>query len=281
MAQILGRLRGHRSVVGRIQKAFREGKLPHGLLFEGPLGVGKFLAAHSIAQYFVCEFNQTHESACGVCPACNRAESLPSESILLIQPEKGMIKLDQTKMATEFLQLRSSRGTRVIIIDEAQKLNTQAANHLLKTLEEPPQNCFFILVAPSGESLLPTIQSRTIRIRFKPLKRSEIMIEADAELSERFAHALKHWSADPFGYLESSVRELFNDRDSSKKLFEMMTEVLHMSVFGKGQVKHLSSGQLSELAWLSNRARMELDQNFDPQLVLERFWINSWQKNGL
>jgi Rad3-related DNA helicase len=247
------------------------------LLFEGPLGVGKFLAAHGIAQFFVCENNRINETACGTCATCLRAETLPSETILLIQPEKGMIKLDQAKMATDFLHLRTDRGTRVIIIDEAQKLNPQAANHLLKTLEEPPENCFFILVAPSGEALLPTIQSRTIRIRFKPLKRSEVFVDDD---QGQLSQALKIWSADPFGYLQVSVRELFNDKESSKKLFEMITEDLHASVFGKGQVNHLDPRHLTEVAWLSNQARIQLDQNFDPQLVLERFWINSWQRTG-
>ncbi len=305
MAVILDRVVGHVEILKRLKRAFMAKHLSHALLFEGPKGVGKFLSAMGLAQFFVCEDPHKLDAACGVCPSCHRVENLPSDRVLLVTPEKGMIKLDQAKQATDFLQLRTT-GIRVVLIDEAQKLNSQAANHLLKTLEEPPDDCFFILVAPSGEALLPTIQSRSIRIRFKPVSQKDLLEgfrldhrstklargsvaklhelnsadEQEARSSAR--QILECWKTDRSGYLASEVRQSFSNREDSKKIFEVWLEeflelVENQASMGKG----LECQHLTESAWLAFRARQGLDHNFDPQLLLEEFWIQSWERKGV
>jgi DNA polymerase-3 subunit delta' len=314
---------GHSETLSRIKAAFKAQHLSHALLFEGPKGIGKFLSALGLSQFFVCEDPHKVDSACGQCPSCHRCESLPSDRVLLIAPEKGMIKLDQAKQATDFLQLRTS-GIRVVLIDEAQKLNSQAANHLLKTLEEPPENCFFILVAPTGEALLPTIQSRTIRIRFKPVgqkdllegfqvdhrsakqargsvaRLQEISSAEEQELRSSASKILESWKTDPDGYLSSDVRNHFSNKEDGKKIFDFwLEEFVEMIEAQKGKAHEIKALQskaqeskaheskahennyLAESAWWAFKARQGLEQNFDPHLLLEEFWIQSWRQKGV
>lgn len=140
------------------------------LLFAGPPGVGKKTAALALAQILLCET----KTGCGRCGSCLRAGKLAHESLLKIEPDGPQIKIDQAREVLEFLRLRGWGGSRVVIVDEAQSLNVQAANSLLKSLEEPPPGTVFILIAPSPSALLPTLRSRSRTLLFRPLSENEL-----------------------------------------------------------------------------------------------------------
>ncbi len=141
------------------------GRWPHTSIFYGPSGVGKFLSAKAVAQNFIC----TTQRACGQCGPCVRVDLESSESLLLIQPEKLEIKVDQARSVVRFMDLKNLGAARVVIIDQAHRLNRTAANILLKTLEEPPENSYLILVTPTLSGVLPTIRSRAQVMRFAML----------------------------------------------------------------------------------------------------------------
>ena len=176
---------GHRKLVGLLSRSIERDSIPPSLIFAGPAGVGKRLVAISSAQALNCLDPQRSHStsadavpfdACGVCPACTRiARGLHPDVVVLEPGDTGSIKVDQVRDVIDRAGYRPFEGRRrVVIIDQADGLVTQAQNALLKTLEEPPSSSVFILVSAWADSLLPTVLSRCPRLRFHELGPEEV-----------------------------------------------------------------------------------------------------------
>lgn len=166
MARLVDSVIGHREVWQRWLSQMTTGHMPHALALAGANGIGKSRVAWAMAQALLCE---RENQPCGECPACLRVERRQSEGVLYIEPEKGVIKLDCAEMILQFLNLRRISRARVVLIDGAQHLNPQAANALLKAIEEPPEQTYFILIVNEWAQLLPTLRSRSQLLRFQPL----------------------------------------------------------------------------------------------------------------
>lgn len=180
-------LLGHRAVRDRLTRAAELQRLHHCLLFEGPEGVGKFTYAKLFAMELNCEAappsmfggGQPVEKPCGVCDPCRwiLAGSHPDVIIVQPDPEKAtpVITAAQARAIVNGVQLQRHSGKRrVFILDPADALNDEAANALLKTLEEPPDHTQFILVTARPATLLQTVRSRSQRVRFGPLTVDEM-----------------------------------------------------------------------------------------------------------
>lgn len=166
---------GHQPQITKLKEAIEKNRLPHAMLFVGPESIGKKKVAFALAQRLLCENPPPHQfQACGVCPSCIRVAKNQSENLRLIEPEGQNIKIDQTRDVIQFLSLANFDRNRVIIIDQTHLMNPQAANALLKILEEPAQNVYFILIAPEADSVLPTIRSRSHVIRFSALTTTDL-----------------------------------------------------------------------------------------------------------
>ena len=160
----------------------RKGRLPHALLFCGREGIGKLEFAEAVATSLLCEHPGVGGVACGKCascgwmgqgghPDCQRLEpEILSESP---DPEEGAekkkpsleIKIEQVRKIAGFIAMTSHHGgAKVVLIHPAETLNVNAANALLKNLEEPPPDTYFLLVAHRWHQLLPTIRSRCERV---------------------------------------------------------------------------------------------------------------------
>ena len=171
MGRIVESIFGHGEVLSSLLRVVKGGRLPSTLLFSGPEGVGKKKVAYALAQVLLCEKGE----GCGQCSSCLRVEKQESEALLLLSPEKegSFIKVEQSRQVLDFIRLKMDVGTsRVVIIDGADRLNPHAANLLLKTLEEPPQRTYFVLIASSLAGVLSTIRSRSQILRF-PILSSE------------------------------------------------------------------------------------------------------------
>ena len=106
--------------------------------------------------------------ACGTCASCTRIARLVHADVLLVEPgDTGVIKVDQVRDVVERTAYRPFEGRRrVVIVDEADAMLSEAQNALLKTLEEPPSASMFVLVTSRPDELLPTVRSRCQRLRF-------------------------------------------------------------------------------------------------------------------
>ena len=160
-----------------LHQSVQQDRLPHGLLLQGPAGIGKFVFARLFAQTLLCQSqaviqatDQTSFSPpCGQCSSCRLFEVGNHPDFKMIEPEKegGQIKVDQIRELIDSTGLTSQyNGYRVIIINSAESMNISAANSLLKTLEEPPQKTLLILVARQISRLPATIRSRCQMLKF-------------------------------------------------------------------------------------------------------------------
>lgn len=179
MARLMDQLIGHRETLRPLFWARAKNSLAGSLLFAGPSGIGKKKSAMALIQLLVCESAVLSKGegvlvACGECGHCLRIENQQSESLYVVQPSGNQIKIEQIREVLKFLSLRSLGRARVVLIDQAHLMNPQAANALLKSLEEPPQDTHFILISQQPTSLLATIRSRTQLVRFKPLSHDEL-----------------------------------------------------------------------------------------------------------
>ena len=187
---LLSRVRSQDTVVSVLRRAVAAGSVHHAYLFEGPAGVGKELAALGLAQALVCERRTQNEpDACGECSACLRAHLTEDRvtrhpDITLLEralyepqrigrrtPESQDISIDQVRT---LVLARAAFGphegrAKVFIVRRAEELGTSGANALLKTLEEPGPKTHFILLSAQPADLLPTVRSRTMRVRFGSL----------------------------------------------------------------------------------------------------------------
>lgn len=151
--------------------------LAHGFLFSGPKGVGKETFADEFAQYLLCHQNvMGKDKPCGQCPSCLLIASGMHPDIKIIAPEGASetIQVDQIRELIHYLSLRPHHANhKVAILYAADRMNVNAANSLLKSLEEPPTASMLILTTCRPNSLLPTIKSRCQEVVF-PIPDSEI-----------------------------------------------------------------------------------------------------------
>ncbi len=173
---------GHDDVVEQFRHAIVRGRLASTFLLVGPRGIGKHTLALRLAQAFLCRERPIETlDPCGVCDGCLQVVAQTHPDLLLVAKpaDKSFIPLalligdDQHRMRAGLchdIALRAfSGGRKVAIIDDADDLNEEGANALLKTLEEPPPGSLLFLVGTTADKQLPTIRSRSQIVRFRGL----------------------------------------------------------------------------------------------------------------
>ncbi|BBB26214.1 DNA polymerase III subunit delta' [Amphritea japonica] len=145
-------------------------RFPHALLINGPEGIGKACFSLALANYVLCR-NPQDSSACGKCRSCELTASGNHPDLYQLHPDEPgkPIKIDQIRELTEFIYSTAQQGGyRVVIIDPADSMNINAANALLKMLEEPGENTLLMLLSHRLGQMLPTIKSRCQRVDMPP-----------------------------------------------------------------------------------------------------------------
>jgi DNA polymerase-3 subunit delta' len=160
---------GQERAVALLRRYISAGAVPQGLLFSGEEGVGKEKTAAAFAAALICR-SPGEDGACGACPDCRLLSSSSHPNFLRISPETQFLKIDEIRALQEELSLKAfSDRPRAAILCPADRMTPQAANALLKTLEEPPPETHLILVAHRIASMMPTIVSRCQKVPFFPL----------------------------------------------------------------------------------------------------------------
>ncbi len=166
-------LSGQEKAKGLFARALRAGRLPHAYLFRGPDGVGKRLFAVGVAMAINCRAREG-ERACGRCSSCRKYMSGNHPDLVCISPLKGTIRIEQIRLlGGELGYPPLEAAMRVIIVEDTHTMRREAANSLLKTLEEPPADNLLILTADASRELLPTLMSRCQVLPFAPLQRRQ------------------------------------------------------------------------------------------------------------
>lgn len=169
---------GNQALRARLAQLAAQQQLHPCLVFEGPEGVGKAATAQWLAQVANCDDAQG-PAACGQCWSCRAIADGRHPDFVRVQPDPSkasfQISVAQARTLTQSLSLRPFRARhRMVLIEPADRLTTEAANALLKTLEEPPAQTGFVLVTAAPASLLATVRSRSQRVRFGPVATEEL-----------------------------------------------------------------------------------------------------------
>jgi DNA polymerase III subunit delta' len=206
--RLTGRLLGHQAAEQRLISAFMSGRLHHAWLLAGPRGIGKATLAYRFARFLFA-----HRDPAGFTAPPNSLDVTPEDAaaklvaarshpdLLVVQRDidpkkdpvksgkdriaqlKSSISVEDSRDASHFFSLSPAMGGwRVCIVDAADDLNAEAANALLKVLEEPPARSVFVIVAHAPGRLLATIRSRCIKLNLEPLA-TEAVVEVLATLA--------------------------------------------------------------------------------------------------
>ncbi|KAF0107562.1 MAG: DNA polymerase III subunit delta' [Anaerolineaceae bacterium] len=165
-------LLGHEWAVDMLRQHILHDSARHAYLFVGPPGVGRRTLALRFAQALTCPAPAAPAIPCGACRTCKQIEAMQYADLTVIQAEKegGVLKVEQVREVQHSLALKPYQGKyRVALFLRFQEANANAANALLKTLEEAPAHAILILTADTTEQLLPTIVSRCEILRLRPL----------------------------------------------------------------------------------------------------------------
>jgi DNA polymerase III delta' subunit len=159
-----------------LRLALQKHRLPNSLLFHGPNGVGKKRMAFSLAKAVNCE--RRRDGACGECSTCRAISGGRFPDVQEIKPSGQVIRVENAREMRQAAYMRPMVGRkRVFIISEADKMNEESSNTVLKILEEPPLFSHFMLVTDKPHLILPTIRSRCQSLQFLPVGREEIARE--------------------------------------------------------------------------------------------------------
>jgi DNA polymerase-3 subunit delta' len=223
------------AAIEQLRQAYRSDRLPHGLIFAGPVGVGKATTAAALASLFLCERPET-ERPCGTCDSCRAmaGNAHPDNHVItkeLIRyhdktgKSKGIdlsINVIRPEVVEKAAMKAGMNRGKVFVIEQADLMNAPAQNALLKTLEEPAGRTLVILITDSIGQLLPTIRSRCQTVRFgqlsdvtvvRELQRRGISAPAATQAAKLATGSLGvalRWIED--GVIES-VGELLNQLD--------------------------------------------------------------------
>lgn len=226
---------GHEQIKEHFQKAIENHKVSHAYILTGEAGMGRKSLANAFALTLLCE--KGGSEPCMECHACKQVLSGNHPDLIYVTHEKpGSIGVDDIReQINDTIMVRPySSYYKIYIVDEAEKMTQQAQNALLKTIEEPPSYAIIILLTTNQDAFLPTILSRCVQLKLKPLRDFVVksyleghlhVPEADADVYAAFAR----------GNLGKAI-----SLASSGDFKHMRTEVLHL-------LKHLKESDISEL----------------------------------
>ena len=226
---------GHEQIKEHFRNAVQTGKVSHAYILSGEAGMGRKSLANAFALSLLCEKGTA--KPCMQCHACKQVMSGNHPDLIFVNHEKpNSIGVDDIReQINDTIMVRPySSYYKIYIVDEAEKMTAQAQNALLKTIEEPPSYAIIMLLTTNQEAFLPTILSRCVQLKLKPLQDSVVRTylmeslgipEVKAEIYAAFAR----------GNLGKAIHLA-----SSEDFQLMYTELLHM-------LKHLKDMDITEL----------------------------------
>lgn len=175
--------------------------LAGGYLFSGPEGIGKKLAARTLAKAVNCLEDNTGDS-CDRCASCMKIENNQHPDVHIIDYDEAEIKIDYIRQLQREISFKPYEADKkVFIINDAHKLNPDSSNALLKILEEPPGESLIILITDRPALLFKTILSRCKTIKFSPMSRPSLeeILRKDYRLDKNLSHFLAYFAEGRLG----------------------------------------------------------------------------------
>jgi DNA polymerase-3 subunit delta' len=251
---------GNDRIKDSLKRSVAEGRIAQALMFAGPVGVGKYQFALALAQALNCP-QLSAGDACGECVSCRKIAAAEHPDVETFVPDGQYIKIGEMRRLSEAAQYRPFEGKRrVYIIDEAEKLNVNAANSILKTLEEPPDCTVLVLVSAKPDKLPETIRSRCQRLNFARLTESALSahLSKGGKLQPQDAAVLARLAVGSIG------RASEVDLDDYKEVRRIMLELLDAFAVSRDTVRLIGAAE-----YLGKKLEREaFEKHLDVLLVL-------------
>lgn len=248
---------GHISVIQHLQIAFSRDRVPSAYLFVGLKGIGKSTLARAFAQMINCRTRNN----CHQCPSCKMFEQNSHPDFINIEADGKFIRISQVQSLIKQLSLKPVYAvTRVVLIEDVNKMNLEAANCFLKVLEEPPLGTLIILLTTDETLLLETTVSRTQIIHFSPLSEKQVkdILEKNYELSDEETRFV-------LSYSQGRIRSEFIGQITT--LFNLREQVFNLLQRLKNE------SMVDNFALIENVIKQELISSF---LEFCSSWVHDW-----
>ena len=234
---------GHTKQWEFLENKFKANQLSHAYLFTGTDGIGKKLFAKEFAEFIGCKF----------------------PDLLIVEPEDGEIEIKKIRDAQKFLSYKSyNGGYKIVVVDNAERINVEAQSCFLKTLEEPKGKTLLVLISSKPDMLLPTIFSRCQTLKFskpKNLPANPKKIKKEQEISEDLLPIINSNLADKFKY----VKDVDFEKQDAGEILEVMQKY-----FRNRLLEDVADNKAKKFLELSEEInRNLLFTNANPKLALE------------
>jgi len=257
------------ATAGFFQSALAEGRLSHASLI---LGEDASFLAEQLAGLLLCR-EPENGRACGRCPECRRLAAGFHPDLMVVAPSPNSIKIDQIRELQRNASLAPYQAARkVFVVNEARKMTDEAANCLLKSLEEPVDEVFFILAADSGEGLLPTVLSRCQKFLLTAPARGE-----GDDLAEWLSGFMSAWGSRDLVALLKLGEGLAGDKLTAKRFLD------RLALFFRDRLVQVETGPAGEDPWRAadlarcltgvDMAARDLAANANTRLVLDGLFL--------
>ena len=266
------KLKGHDEQRNLFRRSLQRGRLSHAYVLAGPQGIGKCQFARLLAQSVFCRTHELEElETCGECRGCRgfRANSWPDYIEVGLPAGKNVIpissiigedgKRGREGLCYELSMSPQASDRRVAVINDADRMSSEGANALLKTLEEPPAHSLILLICDNPDTLLPTIRSRCQIVRFFPLSNPDVqqillaeeMVESEvdavsiAALCEGSLETARQLLSPELRKLKSSVAKHLQQMEAMKPM-----QISSAVVSGIEEMSSSTTEQRQNAQWL-------------------------------
>ena len=289
---------GNQQIKEELQKSLKENKISHSYMFVGIEGIGKQMIAKSFAQMILCT-NKT-EKGCNKCKSCIEFHSNNNPDFLYIEPDGNSIKIEQIRYLQRKIQEKPIiSNKKVYIINDADKMTTEAQNCLLKTLEEPPDYSTIILIGNNENAFLNTIKSRCMIITFQPISPNLIkkymeekyqLVNITQNMLEAFqgsigkALILKD-KQEQYEKIEKMIDDLDKQNiidilKSSEEIYKSKDEIIEILEYINIILLKLSKEQIKydNCINIVENTKKRLNQNANYDMSIDNMIFNMWEE---
>lgn len=279
----LKKIVGHEDIIRHFKSSIEADKVSHAYILAGEVGIGKKLLATIFAQTLQCEKSETEP--CNVCQSCKQADSGNHPDIINVKGTAfSPLGVDDIReQVNKSIGIKPYKSKyKIYIIEEAQNMNVQAQNALLKTIEEPPEYGIVILLTTNIEKLLPTIVSRCIVLNIKPVRERDMIdyLTKELGLTEKKAYFCLDFAQ---GNLGKAIRLATCEEYSQiiRAVVDLMTRIYDMDIYDIMEViQKMTQFKLSlndyldlMMMWFRDVLMLKITGNIDKLMFKEEYSV--------